>query len=58
MQDVLDAIAADPTPYKILTGDFNTDQSITENYPMMKIIIWLMVKTGFGMIHTMELIHQ
>ena len=36
MQDVLNAMAADPIPYKILTGDFNTDQSTTENYPMMK----------------------
>ena len=36
MSEVLAAMDADPTPYKILTGDFNTDQSITENYPMMK----------------------
>ena len=36
MSEVLEAMDADPTPYKILTGDFNTDQSITENYPMIK----------------------
>ncbi len=36
MQEVLDVMDADPTPYKILTGDFNTDQYISENYPMMK----------------------
>ena len=36
MEEVLNVMEADPTPYKILTGDFNTDQSIKENYPMMK----------------------
>ena len=36
MEEVLNVMAADPTPYKILTGDFNTDQSIKENYPMMR----------------------
>ena len=36
MQEVLDVMDADSTPYKILTGDFNTDQYISENYPMMK----------------------
>ncbi|MBS6116622.1 glycoside hydrolase family 20 zincin-like fold domain-containing protein, partial [Thomasclavelia spiroformis] len=36
MQEVLDAMDKDPVPYKILTGDFNTDQDIKENYPLMK----------------------
>ena len=36
MQEVLNAMDADPTPYMILTGDFNTDQYISENYPMIR----------------------
>lgn len=36
MKSVLQAMDQDPIQYKILTGDFNTDQDLTENYPLMR----------------------
>ncbi|OUP49397.1 LamG-like jellyroll fold domain-containing protein [Lachnoclostridium sp. An181] len=36
LAQVLEIMDNDPTPYKILTGDFNTDTSIKESYPMME----------------------
>ncbi len=36
MEYVLQVMDADPTPYKILTGDFNVELSREEVYPMLK----------------------
>lgn len=36
LDQVLEVMDNDPTPYKIMTGDFNTGSSIKENYPMME----------------------
>ena len=36
LAQMLEVMDNDPTPYKILTGDFNTDTSIKESYPMME----------------------
>lgn len=36
LAEILEIMDADQTEYKVLTGDFNTDTSVTENYPMLK----------------------
>ena len=35
LAEVLEVMDQDPTPYKIMVGDFNTGSSVKENYPMM-----------------------
>ena len=36
LAQVLQIMDEDPAEYKVLTGDFNTDTDVSENYPMLK----------------------
>ena len=36
LAQVLQIMDEDPTEYKVLTGDFNTDTDLSENYPMLR----------------------
>ena len=35
IEELIQIVDADPTPYKVITGDFNTDQSTTEFYSFL-----------------------
>ena len=35
MEELIQIVDADPTPYKVITGDFNTDQSTSEFYSFL-----------------------
>ena len=36
LAEILEIMDEDQTEYKVLTGDFNTDTDVSENYPMLK----------------------